>query len=613
MNTKKTLIAFIILIVLVVVYLWDSSRKAEMEEAETAEKKLTGMDIENIKQINLKRKDETIKLVKDTEKEEWLIELPDEGKVSTDESTVSSLTSSLENVEKLETLEGADDLEKFGLKKPNIEIQISTDEKEQLFKLGKKNPTDDGVYVMVDDDKKIYVADISLHDSSNKTVYDFRDKKLLKFDRKEISEIALNVNRGSLLFDREEDSKWQLTADKTYRADTEKISLLLTTISNAEIKEFLKGDTGLKKIGLKSPAKRISFKKEDGSELSLGFGEIKPAEKEKTEESETAPKAKDLIYVQSSAHKYPVLVEKSIVEQLDGNLNAWRSKNILDVDFDAINDTRIKGPEKSVAFKRIGSSEYQIYRPEEIKTSHWECNTLNTRLSNLKNVKFLEASDSILKKAGFNNPYAAITITTGKNELNPDIEKEEKYKIIIGNSTKVDEDDVRYVKISGKDEEIYLVKTESLDEVLKTPFELRDKQLVDITAGAVESIKIRTEVDGKMTDILIERDGEEWSVEEPESLSEKDADDIVWDVIGLRMTGTAVKPAGLKEYGLETPFAVITVNMKEEEPITIKIGNLIPGDAEDQCYLMLGSDETIYTVNTTLRSAIDGLKQLSED
>jgi len=613
MSFKRTFIALIVLSVLIGFYLVDSARKAKKEQAEKTADNLSSIKIDEITEIALSRLGKNIIFIKDTKSSIWRIENQDEGMIGTDSGNVSSLIEKLGSIQKSESLGKISKLGQYGLSEPSIILKVKTGTAKNIFKLGKKTPADNGVYLMKDEDENLYVADSGIFTAADKNLYDFRDKKLVNLEPDKITSFSFTASGKTFGFDKTVDS-WTFTADKKYRADDVIVKRTLNSLSSAEVKEFLKQEKGKEDTrSLRKPEIQVALKDSDGRELHLAFGKVKtsgiPAVKNKAKVEHATPEEPEKIYARSSGCKSDLLVEKTLIADLKADLQVWRSKKIVDVSFDSINDTRIAGPEKTVAFRRTGkdSSEFEIYEPEKLRASHWECNSLNSRIANISATDFLKPTPETQKKAAFENPYSVITFRTGKNKMNPDAKEGKAYSIIIGAACKKDKINGRYAKVAGNDEEVYLVSNDTLKEVIKTPFDLREKELIHVKADEVEKITILTLVDKKPADIIIEKDGEKWEVSEPKELQDKNVDDILWDVLSLKMDGTAVKPANLSAYGFEPPFAMITLKLTGDKKTVIKIGGFIPGDNPSQNYVMLAGDDKIYITSTALRNVVAGL------
>jgi hypothetical protein len=605
----------IVLSILIGFYLVDSARKAKKEQAEKTTDNLSSIKIDEITEIALSRRGENIIFVKDQKSSVWRIENQDEGRIGTDSGNVSFLIEKLGSIQKSESLGKISSLGQYGLSEPAIILKVKTEKAENVIKLGKKTPADDGVYLMKDEDENLYVADSGILSAADKSLYDFRDKKLVNLEPDKISSFSFTVSGKTFNIEKMDDN-WTLTVDKKYRADDEIVKRALNSLSSAEVKEFLKQEEGKEETrGLGKPEIQVALKDTEGRELRLAFGKVKtsgiPVVKNKAKSEPAAPAEPEKIYARSSGCKSDLLIEKTLIADLKTDLQAWKSKKIVDVPFDSINDVRIDGPEKTVAFRRTGkdSSEFEIYEPEKLRASHWECNSLNSRIANISATDFLKPTLETQKKAAFGKPYAVITFKTGRNNMNPDTKEEKAYSIIIGAAGRKDKINGRYAKVTGNDEEIYLISDDTLKEVIKTPFDLREKELIHVRADEVEKITIRAVVGKKPADIIIEKDRDKWEVSEPNELRDKNVDDILWDILSLKMDGTAVKPARLSAYSLEPPFAMVTLHLTNDKKTVIRIGGLIPGDNPAQNYLMIEGDKNIYITSTALRNVITGLAQ----
>jgi hypothetical protein len=610
MNFKRTIISLLVLAVLVSFYLIDSAKKERDEETGETLANLANIESGSITEIRLSRDGREILFVKDKKSSDWIIDDAFEGRIKTDSGTIATLIENLGDIRKTESLGEVSNIGKYGLSVPRIIIRASDGKDEETFRLGKKTPTDEGVYLMKNGDKKLYVAESSLFSAADKDLYDFRDKKMLNVDPDKISAFSFTESGKTFSFEKKDDS-WMLTANRKYRADDNAVKGMLNSLTSAEVKEFIKPEKDGEKVrGFDKTALRITLKVSTGKELKLLFGRVKPSGAAAVKKDvPAAPSEPEKIYARSSGIKSDLLVEKTVIANLKSDLKMWKSRKIMDVHFDSINDTRIMGPEKMVAFRRSGKdeSQFEIYEPERMRASHWECNSLNSRIANISAAEFLKPTAEMLKKAQFGKPYTVITFKTGKNKLNPNLKEVREYSIVIGAAGKTDETEGHYVRVSDNNEEIYFVSNDILKEVIKTPFDLREKELIHVRAEQVNKITINIEMNKKPAEILIEKDYDKWEVSEPRELRDKNVDDILWDIMSLKMDGTAVKPANLSDYGLKKPFAVITLYLEDDKIVVIKIGSLIPGDNPTQNYVMIEDDKNIYITSTALRNVISGI------
>lgn len=613
MNFKRTLIAVLILALIVGFYLIDSARKEHNKETAADSDNLAGIESSEISDIRISKKGQDILFVKNDEKTEWFIDDAFEGRIKTDKANIAALLENLGSIRKTESLGEIKDYDKYGLTDPRLTIHTSDGNNRETLHLGKTTPAEDGVYFMKKGDKNLYVADSAILAAANKSLYEFRNKRLLDIDPEKISFFSFIKSGKTFTFEKINED-WMLVLDKKYRADEDIVKRVLNSLVGADVKEFLRpADSGDKVRGFDAPVVQISLKESSGRMFALSFGKVKTAAVQtKGKGKDNVPPIQpepERIYSRSSIYKSDLLVENSLIADFKTDPNAWKSKKILDIHFDSINDTGIIGPEKTVAFKRSGKndSEFEIYEPEKMRASHWECNSLNSRIANMQAMKFLQSTPETLRKAGFSKPYATINFKTGKNKLNPEEKEAKEYSIIIGAVEKADKTGERYVKIKGNDKEIFLVSSEVIKDVLKTPFDLREKELVHVNAEEVEEITINTTINKKPVEITIEKDDDKWEVSDPRDLRDKNVDDILWDIMSLKMDGTAVKPEKLSDYGLEKPVAVIKLHLEDDTVTVIKIGSLIPGDNPTQNYIIIEGDDNIYITSTALRNVISGL------
>lgn len=167
---KKNLITIIslllALVLLIVFYFWYSNRNASNEKkaSETTEngekgETLVTMDMTLINSLHFTNKDADMKLV--LEDQVWKSEeTPDQ---PINQSYVQNMIKILSEVKALRVIsEDPQDLSEYGLTEPEIYVQaVQSDGKTLTLKLGDEAAGGEGYYSLVNDDKTVYLIDIT--------------------------------------------------------------------------------------------------------------------------------------------------------------------------------------------------------------------------------------------------------------------------------------------------------------------------------------------------------------------------------------------------------------------------------------------------------------------
>jgi hypothetical protein len=435
-----------------------------------------------------------------------------------------------------------------------------------------------------------------------------RNKAILNIGIGDITSFTYSSGNTSITF-KNSYNEWFISSANMVKADLERVTSFLNSLTQGEILKFIDNTkAGSLSTGLDNPIAKLKIDTFSGKTIVFEFGAPVPLDKTSESPEKTPPLSTPWgqIYLKSSLYREVLIAQSSLFIGLNTDINYWQNKKLLDIPFDSILDTTIKGSSESVSFKRFKDTKFSIYKPSELPTSTWECNSLNNRITNLKALEIIENPSKYKEKADFNPPYATISIRTGRTKLLPSAKEYEGSLIISKNIVQHQNTKARFVRVKNTSK-LYLVAAKALDEIVKSPFDLMDKSLVSLMAEDIDEIRIRTKISGEDTTIEVERDGDIWKVSNPSSLRDKDVDDLVYDIITVQMTGIAEKKSSLHDYGLDSPFAEISVTPKKGNIQEIVIGNFVNPDKRKEIYLKLGSGKTVYSSPAKLRQIIEGL------
>ncbi len=602
MDLKKSAIAAGLLVILAVFYFLDSAKKEDSKDEEYKSKNISTIKADEIDYIRVKNQNTSFTLNRDTASGSWTLILENKRELVPSQNAVDALLNSINRIETIENIGQVEQPEKFGLGSTATLLEYGNAQNRQRIIIGKKNPTDDGAYVSTGEKSPVYVVAPNIFDSTNKKLIDFRDRRLVQDTSGVIKNIKFSKNGKSLEIYSGSDERWRLKSSDGKRADSEKVSSFLNSISMAEIDDFIDPANAEAKPEQFKQSRTLQLEDSNGKTIRITLGSIF----KKKSADPTAEKNEKYIYAKASNFDELLVLRAGLFTDVNPDISIWRDRNISTLSFDSIIDTNIKGPNEEVAFKRLAESKYQVYKPSEVKTSNLACSTLNTHLSDLKAVKILNIGKTAPSNTGFDQPYAVITSRTAPNDVKPDAKKG-TYIFTIGSLKKTDSgENARYVKVNKQPDEIYLVKDEQLKEVIKTSFQLMDKRLTALSAEEIQSVSIKTRFNGESIEIELEKEDDRLVIDSPSEFEDKDVDDFVFQISGLSMMGTAKKDSPVVKHGFDSPFAKLSVATTDQN-LTILIGNYLPGDLKDKIYVRMGNDDTVYITSSSIRKDIEDI------
>ena len=237
------------------IYFVDSKRPEPGVDGGAANEKVYALEVDKIDELKLTYNGETSLLRKSASG--WTMVEPVQ--TEADPAEAISLAQALTNLERVRVLdENPGDLTPFGLAQPPIIVEFKGAGVSGSLKLGRKTPTQGEIYAQKNGEKAVFLVSSVQETSFNRTPFDLRDKKILKFDREKADAVTL-VRDGNTMALARTGSEWKVTAPVASRSDYSAIEGLLTRLSTSNMSKLLESDAkDLAKYGLDQPVMTIS-------------------------------------------------------------------------------------------------------------------------------------------------------------------------------------------------------------------------------------------------------------------------------------------------------------------------------------------------------------------
>src|SRR5437667_112445 len=236
MKFNGFIVAIVVLAALGAALYWSNHHmpsETTRASAETPPKILT-LNEADINKIDIKKKGgEEVTLTKDNGGN-WKGIAPKP--LGADQSDVSSMLYSLSspNSDRL-VEEKASNFNQYGLSEPTLQIGVTEkNSKTHQLLVGDDTPTNNGAYVRVEGDRRVFTLAAYNKTTLDKSVNDLRDKRLLTLESDKISRIELTANKQEIEFGRNKD-QWQILRPKPLRADSAQVDELLRKLTDAKM------------------------------------------------------------------------------------------------------------------------------------------------------------------------------------------------------------------------------------------------------------------------------------------------------------------------------------------------------------------------------------------
>ena len=237
------------------IYFVDSKRPEPGVDGGAANEKLYALEVDKIDELRLTYNGETSLLRKSASG--WTMVEPVQ--TEADPAEAISLAQALTNLERVRVLDdNPGDLTPFGLTQPPIVVEFKGTGVSGSLKLGRKTPTQGEMYAQKNGEKAVFLVSSAQETSFNRTPFDLRDKKILKFEREKADTVTL-VRDGKTMALARTGSEWKVTAPVASRSDYSAIEGLLTRLSTSNMSKLIESDAkDLAKYGLDQPVMTIT-------------------------------------------------------------------------------------------------------------------------------------------------------------------------------------------------------------------------------------------------------------------------------------------------------------------------------------------------------------------
>lgn len=540
---------------------------------ESAKGRLWDVEPKDVEAVTIKRRTDTVKL----KRVEGGWEMLEPVKTRADRGAVDGIVTSLATARvDRELVTNPTSLEEFGLTTPEAEVTLEVKGRAPLaVQIGAKSPS--GAWVFGKEPSKPAVVALSeiLSRDLTKPVADLRDRTMLAFDRKSVSQVDVAVAGGTLSLETPEAGKWRIVKPRPLPADADLVSDFLDKMEQAKATEFVAdAPKSLAPYGLDRPATVTLWagKDKDRAARTLLFGR--------------EDKAKKGVYVMRAGEPSVLLVPEEVWAAVPKTVGVVRDKVVMAYQYDKVNRVELDGPHGPVVLEKDGVG-WKLTAPEPLKADTGAVNNVLWKIRDLRASGFLDED------------AAAVPRYLGKPELTVKIweegAKEPKVLLLAPSRETRGGQPAAVAAVAGRGP-VMLVDAKAIPDIGRAPNDLRDKTLMP--AFEPTDVK-RARLVAAGAAVTVERKGDsDWQLVEPKrgATKERKVSDLVYALKGLRWK-EIVSPKGddAPRFGLDKPDLEVTLFKADGG----EIGSLLVGKTEGALtYVKLKSAPAVYTVES---------------
>ena len=387
MKPGRLLIAAVLLAGLSGALWW--SNKSEAAKAgkppADASPKIVSLKEDDIRQIEIKKRDGTDTIIKKDDAGKWSITAPQP--LGADQASANAVASAATSISSERMVDDhPTDLPSYGLSPALDEVTFTMkDGKTNKLLIGDATPAGSAVYAMTAGDPKLYTMSSVNKDSFDKSSKDLRDKRLMTFDQDKISRVELNAKHQDMEFGKVTQNEWQILKPKPMRADGFQVDDLVRKLSGAQM------DTGVSV----EDAKKIAASWFSATPVAIA----KVTDAGGTQTIEVR-KSKDDYLAKSSVVEGVQKVTKDLGEGADKSVDDFRNKKLFDFGFTDPTKIEFKDGAKLRSFEKSGDK----WMSGGAQMDNTSIQAFIDKLRDLSAAKFVDS--------GFATPALEITVVS---------------------------------------------------------------------------------------------------------------------------------------------------------------------------------------------------------
>lgn len=274
MSLKKTLIVGVLFLTLLgfIFYVEEPKEKAIRE----SELLYPGLKDTSIASISITNSTGSVSLTRDGDS--W--STADLGYNAADRASAEGIVAALKSFEiknEIPANEVEADLKIYGLDRPEVVVNVTTDGKARSIRFGKKNEFTGRRYAQIEGSSSLYFVMEDLFTVANKPALDFKDKTPIDFENLEVSSIKIKSSKRDYEF-APKDGRWRAIKPIDASLSNQAVGSVLLDIKNIAATSFYnpteKGNPKESAFGLEKPigTVELSFKDPKKSPIILSFG-----------------------------------------------------------------------------------------------------------------------------------------------------------------------------------------------------------------------------------------------------------------------------------------------------------------------------------------------------
>jgi hypothetical protein len=372
MTSRKTIVLLIIFFgLLAYVYFFEIQGEKRKQAKKESEELLINLDK---KQVNkLLFLPEGIVIGKDST--QWRVLSPVQ--TDADGSTVESILDDFSRLKKGRFVsDNPNDFKKFGLTPYQYALVIRQLGRIDTLLIGDSNLDNTNIFYRKSGSNHVYLVPITLKTNVTKSLFDLRDKAIIKFEKEEITKILIENNRQTFSCFKDKSQQWRLEKPIRTLCDEDKIDNILNELHNSRIKRFdSEHGNQLRKYELNDPWLTISLIDNSNRQQKTLF---------------IGKKDRKEYYAKVESKPSIFLIDSSLVNDIDVSLFDLRDKTVVSFEQDSVTEILLQYPNFTFHCIKDSAKKWLITQPDSGLAKSWKISSLFYNIKDIKVAQFID-------------------------------------------------------------------------------------------------------------------------------------------------------------------------------------------------------------------------------
>ena len=402
---SRAVLALLVVALGLGLYLWLVEIPAERKrvEAETAAKRLVDFKEDDVQGFTIISSRGEMEVAREDGR--WTIRKPKP--MEADSTAVGEFlrTLMLAQVSRVVDETGTD-LKVYGLGTPSLTVSLRLASGTQTVRVGDAGPLSATLYAKRDDSPKIFLTTLAGRDLLMKSIQEFRRKRVLPFDRLQVTQLKIAGPQETVVLYREgqgEKAVWKIKAPVETAADQPEVKSLLFALEDLKAQDFIDDpkERSAKRAALGKPLATIT---------------LHEGETDRTVALFLDPRDNTTAYAESTAREPLYQIARTAAKDLAKGLFDLRAKQLIAAEPDQVKTLVIKTGGKEYALSREGGA-WLVDGDPNAKADAARVNMLVTRVVRLQAERIATENPADLKRYGLATPAAELIAAGEQGKL----------------------------------------------------------------------------------------------------------------------------------------------------------------------------------------------------